>query len=108
MINNFDYSLTILLDSISSIIKADSRIETEPVAAPETDTEVLLKLLLKLKPYIFKGEAKPCKEIMNNILEYTWPDKYTQMLLKLNRHILKYQFKKAQPLASNIIKQLEE
>jgi len=108
LINNFDYSLTILLNSISSIIKADSRIETEPVAAPETDTEVLLKLLLKLKPYLFKGEAKPCKEIMNNILEYTWPDKYTQMLLKLNRHILKYQFKKAQPLASKIITQLEE
>jgi hypothetical protein len=68
---------------------------------------VLQRLLLRLKPYILDREAKPCKEIMNEIAGYTWPDEYVQGLKDLSRYVEKYKFKEGQELLSQIIERLE-
>jgi PAS domain S-box-containing protein len=107
LIKSFNNTLMILLDSISSIVEADSGKEEKTSATPEAETEVLLELLLKLKPYILNREAKPCKELMKEIVGYTWPDAYNQIVSDLNRYIMKYQFKNAQALISQNIEQLE-
>jgi PAS domain S-box-containing protein len=107
LIKSFNNVLMILLDSIGSIVEADSGKEEKTSPAPETGTEVLLDLLLKLKPYILNREARPCKELMEEIVSYTWPDVYHQIVSDLNRYIVKYQFKNAQALISQIIEQFE-
>ncbi len=108
LIKSFNHALMILLDSISSIVEADSGKENKTSEAPEAETDILFELLLKLKPYILNREAKPCKELMKEIIGYTWPDTYNQKVSDLNRHIMKYQFKNAQALISQIIAQLEK
>jgi CheY-like chemotaxis protein len=108
LIKLFNHALMIILDSISSILEADSDKEEKTSKAPEAETDVLLALLLKLKPYILNREAKPCKDIIKEIVGYTWPDAYHQMVSDLNRNIMKYQFKNAQSLIFQIIAMLEK
>ncbi len=108
LIKPFNQALMIVLDSISSIVDADSGKEQKTSELSEAKTDVLLELLLKLNPYILNREAKPCKELMKEIVDYTWPDAYNQKVSDLNRNIMKYQFKSAQELISKIIEQLEK
>jgi PAS domain S-box-containing protein len=108
LIKPFNQALMILLDSISSILEADSGKEQKTVELSEAKTDVLLELLLKLNPFILNREAKPCKELMKEIVDYIWPEAYHQKVSDLNRFINKYQFKSAQALISQIIAQLEK
>jgi HPt (histidine-containing phosphotransfer) domain-containing protein len=108
LIKSFNKTLMILLNSINSIIEIDSEKEEKIPVVPKADSDVLLKLLLKLNPYILGREAKPCKELMKEIVGYSWPDRYNQPVSDLNRYVMKYQFKNAQTLISQIIAQLEK
>jgi len=107
LINQFNKALMIVLDSVGYVIESDFEKESETSKDPVPETGVLLQLLLKLKPLILDREAKPCKDIMKEIIGYTWPDEHVQGVTDLNRYIMKYKFREAQELISQIIARLE-
>ena len=107
LIHRFNTALTIVLDSIAQVVESDSEKKETTSKDPVADTGVLLQLLLKLQPHILDREAKPCKDIMEEIADYTWPDAYVPGIVDLNRYIAKYKFKNAQELISQIIDNLK-
>jgi HPt (histidine-containing phosphotransfer) domain-containing protein len=108
LIRRFHTALTIVLDSIGRVVKRDDEKKEKTSGEPVADTGVLLQFLLKLQPHVLDREAKPCKDIMEKIAAYTWPDPYVQGVFDLNRYIAKYKFKNAQELISQIIDKLKQ
>jgi signal transduction histidine kinase len=72
------------------------------------NSEILLELLLKIDPFIQKRKPKQCKEIMEEINSFSWPDEYTRDIAELDRLISRYKFKDAQPVLASLIKILKE
>ena len=103
LLDQFDTELNIVLDSIGNAVGVDFKQEEDRSKGPAADGAVLQRLLLKLKPYVLDREAKPCKEIMNEIAGYTWPDEYVQGLKDLSQHVVMYKFMDGQELLSQII-----
>jgi len=55
-----------------------------------------------------KRKPKPCKEIMGEIKDLSWPGKYAKDIEILDKFIGKYKFKDAQPVFDALIKILKE
>jgi PAS domain S-box-containing protein len=106
-IKQFDKALMIVLDSIGYVVEIDAEKEEKTPRGPVAESGVLLQLLLKLRPHVLDREAKPCKEIMKEIVGHTWPEEYVQGVTDLNRYIVKYKFREAQALISQITERLE-
>jgi hypothetical protein len=64
-------------------------------------------LLEKLEPLLEKRKPKPCKEVMEEINGFSWPDEHVQDIDKLGQLISKYKFKDAQPVLESIIENLK-
>ena len=58
------------------------------------DPAKLKELLVKLQPLVQKKKPKPCKEIMAEINEFSWPD-FAIEIGDLSKLIGKYKFKDA-------------
>ncbi|MBW2539835.1 MAG: hypothetical protein JRE27_09540, partial [Deltaproteobacteria bacterium] len=99
--------LTIVLDSIHNTVLVEAEKKDDHSQRPVADEAALLRLLLKLKPYVLDREAKPCKLIIEEAAGYTWPDEYVQELKDLSGYIEKYKFREGQELLSQIIARLE-
>jgi hypothetical protein len=68
---------------------------------------LFLELLLRIEPFIQKRKPKPCKEIMEEVGGYSWPDAYAQEIAELDQLIVKYKFKDAQPILESMVKKLK-
>jgi CheY-like chemotaxis protein len=107
LLDQFDTELNVVLNSISNAVGVVLKQEEDCSKGPVAGTAVLKKMLQKLRPYVLDREAKPCREIVKEIADYTWPDEYVQGLKDLSRYVEKYKFKEGQELLSQIIEQLE-
>ena len=52
-------------------------------------------LLDNLTPLVKKRKPKPCKQVMAEISNFTWPDKFSGQISDLDKYINKYKFKDA-------------
>ena len=52
-------------------------------------------------------KPKPCKEAMEEINDFSWPDEYIQDIAELGRLISKYKFKDALPIQEAIVERLK-
>ncbi len=106
LLDRFNSRLNIVLDSIQRLSLSDAMQKAKRSAGPVETTNTLADLLSRLKPYILDQEAKPAKHLIKEITAYTWPDKYAQTILDLNKLISRYNFKEAQDVLSQIMKEL--
>ncbi len=92
-----------VLESLSFLAKQDKGNEKAEVKEEEGDTELLMKQLEKLDPYVRKGKLKPCKEIIQEISSVKWPDQYTEEIETLIGLVKKYKFDEAEQLIDQLI-----
>jgi hypothetical protein len=86
----------------TTVNRTDSKIGGK-IGSPE----FLLELLSTLDPLIQKRMPKPCKEVMQEINSYSWPDEYVHDIDRLDRLIGKYKFKDALPILEAIVEKLK-
>ena len=61
----------------------------------------------KLEPYLKTRKPKPCKEVMEEINDFSWSNEYSQGITELGRLISKYKFKDALPIQKSIVERLK-
>ena len=67
----------------------------------------LMELLRELAFHIAKKKPRPCKEILQQIEAFTWPDHIAEDISQLNKLIQKYKYKDAEPLIGALLKKIE-
>ncbi|MEW6672841.1 MAG: transporter substrate-binding domain-containing protein [Thermodesulfobacteriota bacterium] len=103
----FNAALDQVLSSIKSIlIKNEDTIENSVVKEVGSLNE-LAALLLKLKPYLENNKPEPCKEIMGNIISFSWPDDWKKNVKTLETLLKKYRFEDALVVLEETIEQLK-
>jgi CheY-like chemotaxis protein len=107
LLGDFSDALNVVLTSLKHVVEDESETEKEKTESVAADPKRLLELLLKLEPHLKKRKPKPCKEVMEEINGYSWPDEYTQDIVKLDQLIGKYKFKDAHPILESIVEKLK-
>jgi CheY-like chemotaxis protein/HPt (histidine-containing phosphotransfer) domain-containing protein len=100
-------ALNLVMTSLKNVIDIEDETEKEKIKGKTEDPEKLLELLLKLEPHLTKRKPKPCKEVMEEINNLSWPDESAQEITELGRLIGKYKFKDAQVIQQSIIEKLK-
>jgi CheY-like chemotaxis protein len=107
LIDNFSEALNVVLGSLKGIIEIEDKAEEEQLECKMAGPTLLLELMLKLEPHLKKRKPKPCKEVMEEVNGYSWPDEYAQEIVELDRLIVKYKFKDAHPILESIVVKLK-
>jgi PAS domain S-box-containing protein len=87
--------LDITLVGLKDIVNAAIKEVTKGELKTEGDLTTLKGFLDELSPLLKKRKPKPCKEVMDKMNQFSWPDEYSVLLKNLNKHIAKYKFKDA-------------
>ncbi|MBT4525342.1 MAG: response regulator [Deltaproteobacteria bacterium] len=74
----------------------------------EGTKEQLGTFLAKLEPLLKKRKPKPCKEIIEEIGQFSWPVMLSGPLTDLNKQLSKYKFKDAAVTLANLKKSLQQ
>ncbi|MBT4286786.1 MAG: hypothetical protein HOD92_05560 [Deltaproteobacteria bacterium] len=95
--------LDIPMAELSILVKSQKKEELNKAKKPAGTLDQLKKLLKELEPLIKKRKSKPCKEKLEEINQFSWPDDFTDSLKSLNKHVLKYKFKEALNVLNTMI-----
>ncbi|MBF0231758.1 MAG: response regulator [Desulfamplus sp.] len=101
LMNRFDTALKMVLRTLSPVAKAQTKtaqgggIAGNLENANQGNTLQLTQFIQKLEPFVQKKKPKPCKEIMAEMGDFTWPESVTSKLQELDRLIGRYKFKEA-------------
>ncbi|MFC1892112.1 PAS domain S-box protein, partial [Thermodesulfobacteriota bacterium] len=107
MLVPFDKALVQVLGSLKDFFGEEEEAGDDKKASETGGPSELLVLLEKLEPYLKKRKPKPCKEVIEEINNYSWPDEYIQDIAELSRLISKYKFKDALPVQESIVERLK-
>ncbi len=107
LLAGFEGALNVVLNSLKHVVEIEDKTEKEKTESVAADPKRLFELLLKLEPQLKKLRPKSCKEVMQEINGYSWPDEYTQDIAKLGKLIGKYKFKDAHQILESIVEKLK-
>jgi polar amino acid transport system substrate-binding protein len=103
----FADALNVVLNSLKNVIEVEDTNRKEKVEGNAGDIKTLFELLQNLAPHLEKRKPKPCKEVMDEINGFSWPDELGQDVVKLGKLIGKYKFKDAKPIHESIVEKLK-
>ncbi|MBF0231756.1 MAG: response regulator [Desulfamplus sp.] len=96
LIEQFDDALRKTLETLAPVVSAKTDNQgTAQDDLKQGDTSKLSEFIKKLEPFVQKKKPKPCKEIMEEIGTFNWPDEIKSQLQELDRLFGKYKFKEA-------------
>jgi len=107
LLNSFKDALNRVINSLKNVVDVEDKAEKEKTEGQIEKPKKLFKLLQKLEPHLKTRKPKPCKEAMEEINAFSWPDEYIQDIAELSRLISKYKFKDALPLQESIVERLK-
>ena len=107
MLVPFDKTLIQVLDALKDFLGEGETEGEEKKAGEAGDLSELLALLEKLEPHVQKRKPKQCKEIMEEVSGFSWPEEYMKNMKELEKLIGKYKFKDAKPLLDSLISRLK-
>ncbi len=107
LLTAFSDQLKLVMDALKDIVAVEDKVEKEIVVSQTEDPQKLLALLEKLEPHLKKRKPKPCKEIMAEIKDYSWPGEFNSALSQLEKLIGKYKFKDALPLHESLVEEIK-
>jgi PAS domain S-box-containing protein len=87
--------LDVPLNGLKDIVNASLKEVTKGELKGEGDLTSLQGFLDELDPLLKKRKPKPCKEVIEKINGFKWPDEYSALLNDLSKHVGKYKFKDA-------------
>jgi signal transduction histidine kinase/HPt (histidine-containing phosphotransfer) domain-containing protein len=76
--------------------------EGKPGEGAPGNRDDLAALLDKLAPYITKRKPKPCKDVLAEMLSFTWPGEFSENMNDLEKWINEYNFKNAKKVIETI------
>jgi HPt (histidine-containing phosphotransfer) domain-containing protein len=86
-----------------AIMAALPEITPEQQAKPTAEIAELWPLLRPMREPLQKRQPKPCREILETLRKYSWPEEYRQPLSALSAHIMKYRFDDALVILDEIL-----
>jgi two-component system sensor histidine kinase/response regulator len=107
MLDSFDNALVQVLGSLKDFLGEGEDTEDEKEVGENGTPSELLALLEKLEPLLKKRKPKPCKEVMEEINGFQWPEAHMKDVKELEKLIGKYKFKDAKPLLNSMIDRLK-
>jgi PAS domain S-box-containing protein len=98
--------LNIPLIGLQDTVNAAINDVTKGELKSEGDLTTLKGFLDELDPLLKKRKPKPCKEILEEINQFSWSREYADHLNHLNKYITKYKFKDAGITLEELLAQL--
>jgi two-component system, sensor histidine kinase and response regulator len=95
--------LDITLAGLQNIANKQSEDSVKEEKKTVGDLNNLKSLLKELEPLLKKRKPKPCKEAIEQINRFSWPDDYTGLLNDLSMHVTKYNFKDAAKILNDLL-----
>ncbi|MBF0119902.1 MAG: response regulator [Desulfobacterales bacterium] len=102
LIKRFDTVLNMILKTLEPIAEGQNKESGESESKKQGNPEQLQAFIEKLMPYIQKKKPKPCKEIMEEMVAFTWPENVKSQIKELERFVGKYKFKEAQEILEQL------
>ena len=106
-LERFNTALMTVIESIETFVIPAVCPVPEADVKETGEQSILPALLLKLEPCVLNREPKPCLEIIDEIMKFSWPEENKKDLCELHEFIRGYQFKKAQSLMADMIENLK-
>ena len=95
LIPSFETKINEVITTLGENLVHKLEKETPKNEAQKGSREDLTELLGKLEPFLKKRKAKPCKEVVNEILQFTWAEEVSGNIVDLEIWTNKYKFKDA-------------
>jgi polar amino acid transport system substrate-binding protein len=95
LIQTLKKKVNITLAGLEKIAIESARKTEDNVVKTPGDVNDLKTFLHDLEGLLKKRKPKPCKEIVEQISQFAWPDKYAGLLSDLSKQVSKYRFKDA-------------
>ncbi|MBF0101456.1 MAG: transporter substrate-binding domain-containing protein, partial [Desulfobacterales bacterium] len=93
--NSFDATLKSTINILAPIASMQTDTADIKEVAKTGDSVQLKNFLEKLIPHIQKKKPKPCKEVMEEMTAFKWPNEFDAKLKELEKLVGKYKFKEA-------------
>ncbi|MBU1172397.1 MAG: response regulator [Proteobacteria bacterium] len=106
-LNQFQRTLSIVLDSLGKMMAEDRIHETMEKLDPSNEEQSLKDLLHKLKPLIAHRNPKACRDLVKDIEKISKGSPYAQDLLILGDRVKRYQYEDAGPVLASLISRME-
>jgi len=106
LIPSFEIQLKEVIHTLGENLVHKLEKETPKTELTKGNRGDLVILLDKLAPLLIKRKAKPCKEVVHEILRFTWDEELSENVSDLEKWTNKYKFKDALKVVEVINKQL--
>jgi two-component system, sensor histidine kinase and response regulator len=103
LIQNLKEKLEVPMTDLNALAESQQNAKSSGKEKPVRTTDQLKTFLKDLEPLLKKRKPKPCKEIIEQINQFIWPDDYADLLNDLSIHVAKYKFKDAAKTLSDLI-----
>ncbi|MFC1866694.1 response regulator [Thermodesulfobacteriota bacterium] len=108
MVPLFDKALVQVLGSLKDFLGKGEATGDEIRVEETGDPLELLAFLEKLDPHVQKRKPKQCKQIMEEMSDFSWPEVYMKEVKELGKLIGKYKFKDAAKVLEGMIGELRK
>ncbi|MBT4285794.1 MAG: Hpt domain-containing protein, partial [Deltaproteobacteria bacterium] len=95
MIQTLKENLTVPITELNILVNALKNEDSVKAEKPEGTIDQLKTFLAELEPILKKRKPKPCKEVLEKVNEFEWPEEYVTLLDDLSKFVSKYKFKEA-------------
>lgn len=106
LLQTYEHQIQSVMNGLKDFVASEEAREETKSVNVAGDLSNLNDFLKKLLPLIKKRKPKLCKEILEQIKAYSWPENLTIEIEQLQKITAKYKFKEALPIAESLIEQL--
>ena len=103
----FREGLRKVVENLSPLLEKYEKQEKKEGGQTRGDIARLRPLLEKLKAHVQKQKPRPCREIMQEITDFKWPDAYSGELDRLAKLLGSYKFKAAREVLEELLGKLK-
>ena len=102
LIPSFETRLKAIMLSLEKNVAGQANGKAPENEGKKGSREELIAFMDKLGPLIAKRKPKPCKEVLAEMLSFTWPYELSKSIIDLKKWVNKYKFKDAQEVLETI------